>query len=216
MPSEKQLQLIQFYQQMAEHGVNRGPCEDGAGDIPSSYSLMNIRLFKEAVKPLFEMMQVRSVLDYGSGLTNWEAPGFHEQQSAMQYFELNSVNLYEPSIGLFELVPSDAVVCFDVLEHIFLADISSVIWDLFSCASKLLVVNVACYPARSLLPNGENAHVTVRPPLWWKGAFDMIASAFPDVTYRVYASTEYGKAVQFSDCSMKLALQAEGFTRERL
>ena len=28
-------------------------------------------------------------------------------------------------------------------------------------------INVACYNAAALLPNGENAHVTVRAPSWW-------------------------------------------------
>jgi hypothetical protein len=34
-------------------------------------------------------------------------------------------------------------------------------------------LNVACFPARKTLPNGDNAHATVRPPQWWS---DLMAS----------------------------------------
>ena len=57
---------------------------------------------------------------------------------------------------------------FDVLEHIFISDIPYVIHDVFSYSKKLVIINVACYEASALLPNGENTHITVRPPLWWK------------------------------------------------
>ena len=26
---------------------------------------------------------------------------------------------------------------------------------------------MACYPAQALLPNGENAHATIKEPKWW-------------------------------------------------
>ena len=69
----------------------------------------------------------------------------------------------------------------DVLEHIFVSDIPKVVEELFSLAKKLLVVNVACYKAAALLPNGENAHITVRSPDWWKGIIDVAAIKHPEV-----------------------------------
>ena len=29
------------------------------------------------------------------------------------------------------------------------------------------------------MPNGENAHITVRPGLWWKGIIDSISVEYP-------------------------------------
>ena len=29
-------------------------------------------------------------------------------------------------------------------------------------------MNIASYPAKKILPNGWNAHVTIRPPDWWR------------------------------------------------
>ena len=32
--------------------------------------------------------------------------------------------------------------------------------------------NVGCYEAAALLPNGENAHCTLKPIQWWKDQFE--------------------------------------------
>ena len=63
----------------------------------------------------------------------------------------------------------DCMVSFDVLEHVFISNVATTIRDMLSYATKLAIINVACYSARALLPNGENEHVTVRRPLWWEG-----------------------------------------------
>ena len=78
-----------------------------------------------------------------------------------------------------------------MLEHIFIIDIPATLRELFSLTRKLLVINVACYPARALLPNGENAHITVRPSAWWKGMIDSIAMDLPDVTVQLWCSNSY-------------------------
>ena len=35
--------------------------------------------------------------------------------------------------------------------------------------------------SRALLPNRENAHVTVRDHTWWKGFLDCISMEYPDI-----------------------------------
>jgi hypothetical protein len=210
MSTQKQLELMDFYRQMARDGVDRGQSSNA---VPSDYSLMNIRMFKAQLLPLFQALKIVSVLDYGCGKTNWDVPGFHDEMTARQFFGVNDVHLYEPGLGLDDRVLSDAVVCFDVLEHVFIADVSSVVWDLFSHARVAVICNVACYPARAILPNGENAHVSVRPPMWWKGVFDAVAPAFPDVLYRLYASTSYGEATFFSDTCVNSWLEGPGYER---
>lgn len=206
MTSQKQLELIEFYKHMATHGIDRELA-------PLSYSIMNIRRFKDYVLPLFKEYAVQTVLDYGCGDTSWDAPSFEEGLSAKQYFGITDVARYEPSLDIDERRVCDAVVCFDVLEHIFLVDVSSVVWELFSLAKKIVIVNVACYPARALLPNGENAHVTVRPPMWWKGVFDAISPAFPDITYALYGSTSFTNSDFFPPECMAKQVLLEGYAR---
>ena len=62
-------------------------------------------------------------------------------------------------------------------------------------------MNVACYKAAALLPNGENAHVTVRHPLWWKGCMDTVAVNFPKIAYVLIASTSYTRSTIFPPTS---------------
>ena len=92
---------------------------------------------------------------------------------------------------------ADCVVCMDVLEHIFIEDIPKVVAELFSLSKKLLIVNVACYKAAALLPNGENAHITVRSPDWWKGVFDTISSNFENIEVVLICSNTFTSGVIF-------------------
>jgi hypothetical protein len=206
MPTHKQRELIELYKQMAQSGIDRQ-------SAPRTYSLMNIRGFRDMVLPHFKAYSVDTVLDYGCGDTSWDDLAFASGISAKLFFGISAVARYEPSLNIDERQECDAVTCFDVLEHIYLADVSAVVWELFSLARKLVVVNVACYPAAAKLPNGENAHITVRPPMWWKGLFDSIAPAFPDITYILYASTEYLKCTSFQPYCVSVDLLEPGYTR---
>jgi hypothetical protein len=78
-------------------------------------------------------------------------------------------------------------------------------------ANKLLIVNVACYKAAALLPNGENAHVTVRSPDWWKGAFDTISSNHPNIQVLLICSTQFDKGVIYEPHKYKDWLSSETF-----
>jgi hypothetical protein len=60
------------------------------------------------------------------------------------------------------------VVSTDVLEHIPEEDVDWVLKDCFSFAKKFIYMNIASYPARKILPNGWNAHVTIESPDWWR------------------------------------------------
>ena len=73
-----------------------------------------------------------------------------------------------------------------------------------SYANRLVVLNIACYKATALLPNGKNAHVTVRDPMWWKGtcqgfrslltpnfASNSIPKGYINMVYIVISVAEY-------------------------
>jgi hypothetical protein len=42
---------------------------------------------------------------------------------------------------------------------------------------------VACFPARKRLPNGQNAHCTIRPLRWWRQLVGEVAHKHPGVLY---------------------------------
>jgi hypothetical protein len=89
------------------------------------------------------------------------------------------VRCYDPSYPPYSKRPDetfDAVICTDVLEHCPEDDLEWIIADLFGFARKLVFAVAACYPALTHLPNGENAHCTVRPASWWHSKFQQIGA----------------------------------------
>jgi hypothetical protein len=192
--SVKQLELLKLYTIMANQGYETTDNQK----IEVAFSDMEIRAFQEHIKPLFKQFNIKTLLDYGCGGSKYDKAGFNpNNQSAQDYFELDEVRLYEPARNLDQRQKSDAVVNFDVLEHIFISDVPRVIRELFELTDRLLVVNVACYSARALLPNGENAHITVRTPHWWKGMFDAISIEYPQVYVQLYCSTGWRQVETF-------------------
>ena len=205
--SKKQMQLIDLYTLMARNGYQTRDDKY----VKVAFSDMEIRAFKNEVQVLFNHFNIKTLLDYGCGGSDYECPGFSNEKNAKEYFNLKKIYLYEPARNIDERVKAEAVVSFDVLEHIFIADLPRIIHELFSLTEKLLIVNVACYSERALLPNGENAHITVRPPLWWKGVFDSIAIQYPDIVVQLYCSTAWRKVHPFKIFKASQWNEQEGF-----
>ena len=83
----------------------------------------------------------------------------------------------------------DGVISTDVLEHIPEREIDDVMKEIFEMAQKFVYLNIAMYPAITLLPNGENAHCTLKPKEWWN------EKIFKHNQKQVYTSSvyDYGK-----------------------
>ena len=192
--SDKGGKLISMYEDMAKNGYDRV----SQPRVDEAYKDFELKLMKKTVRDTFYRYSIKTVLDYGSGGCNWTNPGFDESgMTAREYFGLDHVSYYEPARNIDERRKVDCVISFDVLEHIFISDVPKVLKDMFSYAEKLIVLNVACYEAEALLPNGENAHTTVRHPHWWKGIIDSCSIDFPDLQVLLLASLGRGKAHQF-------------------
>ena len=208
--SKKGNDLIKLYEEMAVKGVDR---VDGTRN-ENAYNDFQLRKFRHICKGQISNEKIKTVLDYGGGGSDWDAPDFEPKtnQSAKQFFKIERVHSFEPARGLMEKKKSDCVVCVDVLEHIYIEDIPKVIKELFSLSKKLLIVNVACYKAAALLPNGENAHITVRSPDWWKGVFDAISSNYKDVEVVLICSTTFSSGVIFESFKFSDWAFTEGYT----
>lgn len=202
--------LLEFYEEMASTGYMRA---DGV-EVENAYDDFELRKFRKFVQPKFEESGIKTVLDYGAGGSDWAAAGFDQETglSAQEYFNVENVKIFEPARGFSKKESADGVVCCDVLEHIFLPDIPTVVRELFSLCKKLLVVNVACYEAAALLPNGENAHVTVRDPGWWKGVFDIIALDFPLVEVMLICSKTYDSGLVYETYKSDQWIKSECFS----
>ncbi len=169
--------------------------------VEVAFSDFELRRFRTHILPLFKEYSIDTVLDYGCGGSDWEAKNFDAEtnNSAIEYFNLQNAYKYEPARDIDERQNVDCVVSFDVLEHIFISDVPTVLRDILSYANKLVILNIACYPAAAQLPNGENAHITLRNYNWWKGMLDGISVEFPETSICLICSSEYGKS---DNCSI--------------
>ena len=210
--SKKGNALIKLYQEMVAKGIER---VDGTRTKKENvYNDFQLRKFRHICKPQISNEKIKTVLDYGGGGSDWDAPGFepNTNQSAKQFFQIQRVHTFEPARGLTEKKKADCVVCMDVLEHIFIEDIPTVVNELFSLSKKLLIINVACYKAAALLPNGENAHITVRSADWWRGVFDAISSNYKDVEVFLICSNTFTSGVIFKSFKFSDWTLTEGYT----
>jgi len=198
-PSTRYRELIQMYQDMHVHGERfKGVAPEETFDGRS--------LGKEAVriKRLIEQTGALTILDYGSG----KAGGYEQRRivvkgegewdSLIDYWGVDEVTCYDPAYEPYSKLPSgryDGVVCTDVLEHCPEEDIDWIVSEIFSYAERFVYLAVACFPARKRLPNGENAHCTIRPPEWWREVLVRAAAARPGVLWETWLAEEDGKTV---------------------
>jgi hypothetical protein len=207
--STKGKKLISMYENMAREGYDRVD----QTRVENAFSDFELRPYRKLIRTELDNHSISSVLDYGCGGSNWFISGFdvESNQSAVEYFNLKEAYSYEPARDIDERQPVDCVISFDVLEHIFILDVPLVLRDMFSYASKLIILNVACYPAAAKLPNGENAHITVRQPFWWKGMVDSIAVEYPDVKVFLLCSTAWRKSTTFPIWSARMWQEKDSF-----
>ena len=121
---------------------------------------------RSTIKPLLEEYNCKTVLDFGCAkATQWTKGNLKE------YFELDEVVLYDPAIEEYSEYPSktfDAVICTDVMEHIPDDSIDYVIEQILNKAKKLVIFRIAISEAQAILPDGQNAHVSVHSSPWWR------------------------------------------------
>jgi hypothetical protein len=153
------------------------------------------------IKALLARTGAKTLLDYGSGKGMQYQPakilenGMPRWNSMQEYWGVESIRCYDPGYLPFSALPEgvfDAVVCTDVLEHCPEQDLHWIVGELFRFARQFVFANVACYPAVKTLPNGENAHCTVRSVDFWRALFEDAARGSSGVLWEVWADTPRG------------------------
>lgn len=116
------------------------------------------------ILPLAEALDLEAptFLDYGCGRATFK-PAMIEALPAATVFE------FDPGIPGkdSEPAPADIVVATDVMEHVEVEFVDATLQKLARLSQRLCFMNIACELSKSLLPDGRNAHVTVKPPDWW-------------------------------------------------
>ena len=143
---------------------------------------------------LIQETRAATILDYGSGKgRQYEPqrialPGAGEWDGILDFWDVDEVRCYDPCYEPYSRLTEekfDGVVWTDVLEHCPEQDMRWIVNEIFSFATRFAYAAVACYPAKSRLPNGENAHCTVHPPQWWRALFEEIAADHPGVRWMI-------------------------------
>lgn len=194
-PSPRYRELVALYQQMHVEGIpHRG--------IPASRLYDGISLVPHLpkIKMLVAQTKSTSLLDYGAGkglvyrMRDIKLRTGERISTVRDYLGIGRIVCYDPAVKELMELPKerfDGVVSTDVLEHCPQEDIPWIIEELFALARKFVFANIACYPASKKLPNGENAHCTIRPSAWWNEIITPIAARYPDVVNRFEISTSF-------------------------
>ncbi|MGC6453115.1 MAG: hypothetical protein ACON31_04350 [Candidatus Puniceispirillaceae bacterium] len=73
--SAKGQQLVKFYSEMASNGYDR---RDGSR-VEAAYNDFELRKFRNICKDKMSGDEIRTVLDYGGGGSDWDAPDFDQE-----------------------------------------------------------------------------------------------------------------------------------------
>jgi len=169
-PSKRYMALLDLY---------RGAHEDkpAAVDLAPRNKFTGISLAPHVrtIARLVRETGARTILDYGSGKASlYQDSPHHPPGSRFKVMEAwggAEVTCYDPGYEPYAedyQGSYDGVVATDVLEHIPEDDIAWVLGELFGQARLFVYAVATCYPAKKLLPDGENAHCTIKPPDWWQ------------------------------------------------
>ena len=166
--------MVEMYSTLHREGAESERKKDAKRTAEQTFSGKMLMENASTIGSLIAGTDSRSLLDYGSGKgeayqqKDIELPDGSRAASLQDYWKLESIRCYDPGYAPFSQLPDerfDGVICIDVLEHITEPDLPWVLDELFSYARRFVFANIACYPAKKFLPNGKNAHCTVRDPL---------------------------------------------------
>jgi len=216
-PSERYAQLLNLYREM--HAGGRPKTGHSAEDTFSGLSLT------EHVEPIARLVArhaATTILDYGSGKGTLyrSAPGEDPESrfKTMPRWNDALVTCYDPAYPPFagpHQGPYDGVISTDVLEHIPAEDIPWVLNHLFAHARRFVYAVAACFPAKKLLPDGSNAHCTLRPAEWWVGQMQMAARGYPGVAWTLCARERSPFAFEQRRKLLKPGFRSRFFSGER-
>ncbi|MFT4561789.1 MAG: hypothetical protein ACI9BW_001531 [Gammaproteobacteria bacterium] len=196
-PSQRFNNMVAQYRVLHE----QGEIELGLG-AKETFDGHSLAKHDASVGKLVATTGAQTILDYGCGkalaYSPWPGEAPASRLKARAAWPDVKICCYDPGYAPYAAPYSgrfDGVISTDVLEHIPEEDIGWVLNELFSAADKFVYVVAACYLARKMLPNGQNAHCTVMPPSWWSGQLELAAQRFPGVRWNLCTEkrTPFGK-----------------------
>ena len=109
----------------------------------------------EQITPEVIFLNPKTILDYGCGRSDLVAYFYKDGE--------RELHRYDPGIPQYKEMPGgefDLVFCCDVMEHILMRDVERIFGEL-KAKSKNILFTIFLGKARTRLPDGQNAHVTL-------------------------------------------------------
>ena len=125
----------------------------------------SIKKHADEIGELIRKFDAKTILDYGCG--GGDQYVTHRVQDRWPDVE---IFMYDPAVPRFENKPDgvfDGVVVCDVMEHVPEEAVDRVLKDIFASAEKFAFFSIRNNPARVKLPDGTNAHCTLKGHQWW-------------------------------------------------
>ena len=185
-PSSMYLESIDLYKTIHDEGEKaRGLRSE---DTYPGYSLAK---WVNDIKKLIDATNSENILDYGSGKGNQYAVPVQstdgkQWRNIKEYWNVDEIHCFDPGYEPFNQLPQkgfDGVVATDVLEHCPVEDVGWILEEIFDFANKFVFANIACFTAKTTLPNNRNAHCTILPADWWKIILSKLSATFPHIKY---------------------------------
>lgn len=131
------------------------------------------RLDPESVDAIAELVRrtgAARLVDFGSGKGfQYLADRVHERWGGIlpHCYDVGIEQLDRRPEGRF-----DGLICTDVLEHIFIADVERTLDEMFAMLRSdggpaFAYFNIYCNTSGKTFEDGQSVHLTVRPPSWW-------------------------------------------------
>lgn len=116
----------------------------------------------EAIDVLDEMGAL-SAVDYGCGTGSLGTA----LNGIVPEIKVTNYDPVRPPYDVIPSTPSDVVLCVDVMEHVEEDQVDAVIKNIYSLCRTGAYFVIDCRKAYHILPNGTNAHITIKPQGWW-------------------------------------------------
>jgi len=130
-----------------------------------TYQISPTYTSRDELKEQFANHKIDTLLDYGVGQARiYTVAKLHE------YWGVKNWVGYDPAVERYSTKPEgqfDAVICYDVLEHVPEGSIDYMFQEIFSYSKGPVFLHIGLGPAVAKLPNGENSHITIKPRDWW-------------------------------------------------
>lgn len=131
------------------------------------------------IKYLIKITKSKTVLDYGCG------KGKQYTNDTVQRLGIFPT-LYDPAVSGYEILPDqhfDGIYSTDVMEHIPEEVLPETFEYIFSHAKKYVFMSISTSYANKKLPNGKNAHCTVKPIDWWINEIEKYATVYTHLQF---------------------------------